>query len=164
DITNRLLNVDQEVLAALVTRMAGGEIIRPTTQEENECFQVIHDLDGVGNKVNGSTTMISTAKKYMRNEIWSLISHIGPPSWYITLSPADVKHPICLYYADTGEKFSPDLRPNDERFALIAKNPVAGARFFHFMVSLFIKHVLGVGESHLGAYGKTSGYYGTVEQ
>lgn len=28
----------------------------------------------------------------------------------------------------------------------------------------FIKHVLGVGTDHPGLYGKTSAYYGTVEQ
>ena len=32
------------------------------------------------------------------------------------------------------------------------------------MVDLFIKHVLGVGKNESGIYGKTSGYYGTVEQ
>ena len=42
---------------------------------------------------------------------------------------------------------------------------MAGARFFHAIVQLFVKHVLGcVGENHPGLYGDTSGYYGTVEQ
>ena len=52
----------------------------------------------------------------------------------------------------------------DERIRLIAKNPVAGARFFHFMVQMFIKHVLGVDTDHPGIFGETAGYYGTVEQ
>ena len=52
----------------------------------------------------------------------------------------------------------------DERIRLIAKNPVAGARFFHFMVKCFIKHVLGVDTDHPGIFGEMSGYYGTVEQ
>ena len=66
---------------------------------------MIHDIDRVGGYVQGSIT----SKKYMRNEIWSLISFKGAPSWYITLSPADNKHPICLYYADTHENFEPTL-------------------------------------------------------
>jgi hypothetical protein len=37
----------------------------------------------------------------MQNEIWSLISYFGAPSWFITFSPADNKHSICLYYANT---------------------------------------------------------------
>src|SRR6266849_2032754 len=106
----------------------------------------------------------------MRNEIWSLTAFQGAPTWYIILSPADNKHPICLYFADTKTTFSPQLRIDDDRLRLISENPVAGARFFHFMVSTFIEHVLGVAESEhktkrqTGLFGKTSAYYGTVEQ
>ena len=57
----------------------------------------------IANSNKGSTT----SKKYMRNEIWSLISFMNAPSWFITYSPADVKHPIPLYFADTKEKFTP---------------------------------------------------------
>ena len=66
-------------------------------------------------------------KKYMRNEIWSLISFQGAPSWYITLSPADNKHPISLYYADTKEEFIPVFQSKSEKDSLIADNPVASA-------------------------------------
>lgn len=89
---------------------------------------------------------------------------MGAPSWFITFSPADNRHPICLYFADTNERFSPSIRAPDECYRLIANNPVAGARFFHFMVENFIEHVLGVGKRHRGYYGNTSAYYGTVEQ
>jgi len=51
-----------------------------------------------------------------------------------------------------------------ERDLLVLSNPVAAARFFDYMVRMVIKHVLGVGELHPGLYGKTSAYYGTVEQ
>ena len=100
----------------------------------------------------------------MRNEIWSLISCIGAPSWFITFAPADNNSPICLYYADTKETFCPKILSQNDRYRLIARNPVAGARFFHFMVQMFIKHILGVEQDHLGIYGDTSAYYVTVEQ
>jgi hypothetical protein len=86
----------------------------------------------------------------MRNKIWSLISYFGAPSWFITFSPTDNMHPISLYFADTQETFSPELRPENERYRLIAENPVAGAQFFHFIVEMFIKHVLGVKQDHPG--------------
>ncbi|KAF5385898.1 hypothetical protein D9615_002210 [Tricholomella constricta] len=159
-ITDRLLNVNQDVLEDLSKRMERGDIVKPQTEAEKSCFQVIKDLDQVGGKVKGSVA----SKKYMRNEIWSLIANQGAPSWYITLSPADLCHPICLYYADKKESFDPILRSGDERFRLIAHNPVAAARFFDFMVRLFIKHVLGFGSDHSGLYGDTSAFYGTVEQ
>ena len=105
------------------------------------------------------------SKKHMRNEIWSTIAYTGAPTWFITFAPADLKHPICLYYADNKIEFKPNIfRESDERYRLIAHNPVAGARFFHMMVQLFIKHVLGVGSDHDRIYGKTETYYGTVEQ
>ena len=100
----------------------------------------------------------------MRNEIWSLVSYLGAPSWFITFAPADVKHPLALYYADTNQKFLPKFRDQNKRLRLIANNPVAGARFFKIMVDLFIEHVLGVTKDRGGLYGDTSGYYGTVEQ
>ena len=160
DIAGRLLNVDQNVLADITEKLAKGAYIKPETEAEKACFQVIHDLDHVSGKMHGSIT----SKKYMRNEIWSLINYIGAPYWYITLSPADTKHPICIYYADTKEKFEPEILPHDQRTRLVCHNPVAGARFFHFMVEIFISDVLGVDAKHCGLYGDTNGYYGAVEQ
>jgi hypothetical protein len=159
-ISQRLTSLDKNVLSGLIKRLTDGEHVRPETEEEKACFSVLEDLDHVGGHVKGSLT----SKKYMRNELWSLISFLGAPSWFITLSPADNRHPICLYFADTGEKFSPELRSSADRNRLIASNPVAAARFFDLMVRSFIKNVLGVDHEHPGLYGKTSGYYGTVEQ
>ena len=41
---------------------------------------------------------------------------------------------------------------------------MAAACFFHLVVQLFIKHVLGVNNQTSGLYGETTAYYGTVEQ
>ncbi|KDR79827.1 hypothetical protein GALMADRAFT_20966, partial [Galerina marginata CBS 339.88] len=160
DITKRLLNLDQGVLTGLIEKMEKGEHISPGTDAEKACFQVIKDLDHVAGKMHGSTT----SKKYMRNEIWSLINYIGAPSWYITISPADIQHPICIYFADTKEEFKPNFLAYDERVRLVCSNPVAGARFFHFIIESFIEDVLGVNSKHRGLYGDTQAYYGTVEQ
>lgn len=91
--------------------MSNGEVVKPSTEDERECFQLIRDLDHIDGKVCGSIT----SKKYMRNEIWSMIAYMGAPVWYITLSPADSKHPICLYFADNKEKLDVNLTcPADE--------------------------------------------------
>ncbi|KDR65594.1 hypothetical protein GALMADRAFT_49517, partial [Galerina marginata CBS 339.88] len=154
------LNIDLTVLSDLSKRLSSGERVKPESDAEKDCYQLISDLDAIGGHVKGSLS----AKKHMRNEIWSLISYIGAPSWFITLSPADNKHPICLYFADKNIEFKPDLHLPDEAYRLVASNPVAAARFFHFMCTNFIKHVLGVDTKHPGLYGTTEGYYGTVEQ
>lgn len=82
--------------------------------------------------------------------------------------PADSKHPLCLYYANSQETFDINLtHSEDEHYCLIANNPVASARFFDFMIQMFIKHVLGIDDSsggQCGLFGDTSAYYGTVEQ
>ena len=160
EIANRLLSIDTTVLEDLSRRLTKGDRIRPETPEEKACYALISDLDHVGGHVQGSIT----SKKYMRNEIWSLISYLGAPSWFITFAPADNRHPIALYFADTKETFSPEILTDKQCYLLNSKNAVAGARFFHFMVQMFIKHVLGVDQDHPGIYGNTSAYYGTVEQ
>ena len=160
DITDRLMNVNLKILSDLTKWMTEGERVKPKTEEEKLCFKLINDLDHVNGHVPGSITQ----KKYMRNEIWSLISYFGAPSWFITFSSADNMHLISLYFSDTRETFSPELRPDNEWYRLIADNPVAGAQFFHFMVGMFVKHVLGVDQECPGLYGKTAAYYATVEQ
>ena len=41
DIAHRLLRVDQEVLSSIADRMSKGELVKPSNQDETECFQVI---------------------------------------------------------------------------------------------------------------------------
>src|SRR6202790_3094394 len=146
NIANCLLQINSDVLTDITERMINGERVKGDSPEEKDTLQLIHDLDCIGGHIKGSII----SKKYMRNEIWSLISFRGAPSWYITLSPADNKHPISLYYADTKEEFTPIIRSKSEKDSLIADNPVASARFFHFMIQAFIKHVLGVDADHSG--------------
>lgn len=167
DVATRLLRVNTSVLKDLSRRLGSGERVKPESEEEKACYGILKDIDHVGSHVNGSLT----SKRYMRNQIWSLTAYAGAPSWYITLSPADNKHPMCLYFADDDTKFTPAIRTEDDRLRLISENPVAGARFFHFMISSFIEHVLCVKETRLkplrrghGLFGTTSAYYGTVEQ
>src|SRR6202167_2250650 len=106
------MDVDVGVLEKIARKMEQGDKVTPETDEDKLCFQLIKDLDHVGSHVKGSVTN----KKYMRNEIWSLISYLGAPLWFITFSPTDIKHPLCLYYADTKETFTVPLRDYDNRY------------------------------------------------
>ncbi|KAF7979063.1 hypothetical protein HWV62_43549 [Athelia sp. TMB] len=160
NMSERLLNLDLAVMKDLSKRLQRGERINNRTPAQNECFRIMHDLDLIGKHVQGSRTI----KKFMRNEIWSLIEFLGAPSWFITFAPSDHKSPVCLYYADKNVEFRPEILPDDVRFRMIATNPVAGARFFDFVVKTFIRCVLGVGLDRQGLFGETSAYYGTVEQ
>ncbi|KDQ25055.1 hypothetical protein PLEOSDRAFT_1078941 [Pleurotus ostreatus PC15] len=77
-ISDRIMSLNEDVLASIATRTANGEHVKPETADEKNCFDI----------------------KHQRNEIWSLMYHVGSPIWYITLSPVDIKHPISIYYAD----------------------------------------------------------------
>ena len=55
--------------------------------------------------------------------------------------------------------FLPNICNENECFHLIANNQVASTRFFHFIVQLFIKDVLGIDVNHPGLYEETSAYY-----
>jgi hypothetical protein len=160
EISDRFLSLDQIVLEDILKRLEKGEIVKPSSAEEKDCFRILTDLDHIGGKVNGSIT----SKKHQRSEIWSLTAYTGVPAWYVTLAPPDSKSPICMYFASGDTSFDVPLRTRDQRLLLVANNPVASTRFFNFMIQLFIKHVLGVGSDHLGLFGKTAAYYGTVEQ
>ncbi|KDR70817.1 hypothetical protein GALMADRAFT_75595, partial [Galerina marginata CBS 339.88] len=161
DIASRVLRLDVGSLNSIIKRMEeSGSHIQPESEAEKDCFRLLNDIDCVANRVDGS----STSKKVLRNEIWSLISYKGAPSWFITFSPADVKNPICIYWASKNVFLNLEALSKDERMNIVTQNPVAGARFFHFMVQMFLKHVLGVRSNTPGLYGKHSAYYGTVEQ
>lgn len=162
-IVSKVAQLNPAVLSNLVNRLKEGESVTPQTDDEKICFSIMDQIEHVATNIYGSMA----SKKRMRNELWSLVTYQGAPSWFVTLSPVDNKHPICLYWADTQITFNPDLsREYCERARLIAKNPVAGARFFHFLVQLLIKHLLRWSDSkdRSGIFGRTSAFYGTVEQ
>ena len=160
-MAQRLLNLDFAVLRSLVDRLERGPVASASlSRQEKDCFELLRDIDVIGSHVDGFVT----SKRFMRTEIWSLIVHLGAPSWYITISPADINHPLCIYWAGQGEKFQPNLSRHQEAVAQVVNNPVAAARFFHFMIELFIKHCLGIGSTLPGLFGDTEAYYGTVEQ
>jgi len=159
-IASRLITLSPSVLGDISDRMQKGKHVVPKNDQEKACFKVLEDLDHVGGNVQGSLT----SKKYMRNEIWSLVAFKGAPSWFITFSPADSRHLLCLYLADRNIYFKPELKTAKERDLLVLSNPVAAARFFDHMVDMFIKHVLNFGSEGDGLYGRTGAYYGTVEQ
>ncbi|KAJ3519570.1 hypothetical protein NMY22_g13132 [Coprinellus aureogranulatus] len=87
----------------------------------------------------------------------------GKPSNIPSLDFSE-EHPLCIYFASDNEKFTPDIGPEKERLLKICRNPVAAARFFHYMVNVFIVSLMGFGIDARGIFGDVSAYYATVEQ
>ncbi|KAJ3917039.1 hypothetical protein F5877DRAFT_45423, partial [Lentinula edodes] len=159
-VADKFLCVDKDVLQDLTSRIANGEFVKANNEAEQLCFSLLGDLQYASKKTKGSIS----SKKIMQSELWSLATHIGAPTWYITMSPCDHKHPLCIYFADTNEKFDVPLRNAQLRRELLGQNPVAGARFFDYIVKLFLKHIVGDDTVNSGLFGPVSGYYCTVEQ
>jgi len=63
-IFKHLMEVDVKVLEDLIKRIEEGEKVKPESDEEKLCFQLIKDLDHVG----GFVKDFITNKKYMCNE------------------------------------------------------------------------------------------------
>lgn len=161
-VAEKIQSLDLDVLAELSRRGEEDGFVKPINEAERQCFEVLHFIDHVGGHVPNSTT----GKRRQRNQIQSLIYRLGTPVFFITFSPADSKSPICMYLA--GKKIdlfssNPELPDAAERLRTVARNPVACARFFHLVVTLFIKYVLRWDTGTDGLFGPTSGYYGTVE-
>ena len=115
-ISDCFLSLEQSTLQNILERMENGEVVKPSINEETNCFHVLSDLDHIAGKVNGSVT----AKKHQRNEIWSLMAYLGCPVWYVTISPAGSKNPICLYFASSKTKFEVKMRNCNEHLILVS--------------------------------------------
>ncbi|PPQ73943.1 hypothetical protein CVT24_012551 [Panaeolus cyanescens] len=152
-----------ETLYNIATRMRNGEYVVPKTAEEKRCFSILDHVEYVGSNVSGGVS----EKKFQRAELWSLLSFMNAPNWFITITPVDNKHPLCLYLAGSDDVFKPEIKGGGERLRIISQNPVACARFFDYMVQLFIQHICGWSDDdskRRGLFGRPAAYYGTVEQ
>jgi Helitron helicase-like domain at N-terminus len=112
----------------------------------------------VGGHVMGSAHSRTT----LRTKIHSLCFNIGLPSLFVTINPADIHSPVALYFAGVNldlDKVLPEaLGTSYERAQIIAKHPVATAKFFNYLIKNLLKTlVLG------GVLGPVKAYFGTVE-
>lgn len=135
--------------------------------------------------VSANVPCTDGARKQMRQQIRSLQIWHGLPSLFLTLNPADTKHPFTLYYSPSGalawEPASSDQELHDclrqiNLMHAVARDPVAVARAFHRHVSLFLTHLLDCNaipedlpadgcavQSVGGILGSVAAFYGVTE-
>ena len=159
---DKILDIDCEALQALIDRASKGEYLKPDSPTEKQCFELLSLVDLVSTHVPAS----SAQRKNQRTELKSMIMTYGVPVFFITFAPADFKNPLCMYYA--GERINlmsptPVMPNSQERLRVVASNPVACARFFHTIVTLFTECILQSGKERCGLFGHTRAYYGRVE-
>jgi len=128
---------------------------------------LMRELKAVGQHQDGS----DFKKGSLRYQIKALMMELGQPTFFITINPADLHHPILLHFGDKeinlDEPFLLNWLTKQERCRLVADNPVASAKFFQTLVTIWLETILGVHEhpsnNERGVLGRVNGYFGTVE-
>ena len=163
--------VSPSAVHAVAERLVGGDHTTCFTGEEKRVRELLKQVSHVTTRVQGS----SSSRVLMRNEIRALMIEKGLPSFYVTTNPADVYSPIVKFMS--GGEFDLDaMLPEDvpdfwSQSILVAKNPVVASRFFHLLMTAFIRAVLcydgdlsdASRDSIEGILGPVSAYYGCVE-
>jgi hypothetical protein len=126
---NKIAETIQKISSAVLSMIAeklrlNGRYV-PQTRKEKECFSLLNQIEYVESHVSSSLAN----KKYQHNELWSLIAFKNALQWFMTLSPADNKHPLYLYLALHDIEFCPEIKDYAERQHLVTHNPVTCTRF-----------------------------------
>eukprot|EP00435_Cladocopium_sp_Y103_P046459 s3073_g13.t1 len=135
--------------------------------------------------VSGAVPCTDASRRRMRRELRSFQIWHGLPSIFLTLNPADTRHPFTLYYSSAaGNDWVPvaddaalsSVLKKVNLLHLVASDPVAVARAFHEHVRALLTHLLdcngtietlhpdGVAACLSGGVlGPIAGYYGVTE-
>ena len=126
-----------------------------TDPNQNILNTFLRQLRIVGGSIPGS----EWEKSRWRHQIMSIMVNKGLPLFFITVNPADLHSPIMMYFAGKTTSISTaNLPGREKRCATVASDPVAAARFFHFVICKFLEDLLGK-----GVLGEVDEYFGTVE-
>ena len=113
---------------------------------------------------------MSQDKKCIHKQIInSSIVKYGIPSFYITISPADVHNFYCFHACHNFSNFdidnlSSNLFNSTERHKLTANNPVPLAKFFNELMKIIFDCLFGFNNHNAqGIFGPCKQYYGMVE-
>jgi hypothetical protein len=160
-----LSSITPEILEKARTEEENGQEISDARMRLLKC-----SVYAVAGRVKGS----NQARYRLRSQIWSTSVYLGPPYLWITINPSDLHDPIAQIFA--GEKIDLDNfvktsgPDSDTRAQNIAKDPYAGAKFFHFMIRTIFETLFKVEvnssfrfKSEMGILGRISAFFGTVE-
>ncbi|TFK88333.1 hypothetical protein K466DRAFT_489162 [Polyporus arcularius HHB13444] len=126
-------------------------------------------VHGAAGRVQGT----DAARYKIRAQIWSTSLVYGPPSMWITINPSDIHDPIAQFFAGESinlDNFLASAGPDAARRAMvIADDPYAAARFFHFLTLTILETLFQIRvtpysvKSGTGVLGKAAAYVGSVE-
>jgi len=115
-----------------------------------------------------ANALVRGSKEYARDrrsEIRGLCVRYGVPSFFITINPDDVKHPLVVELAGRSLDFGAGMEQYlVQRFEILATDPVAQAEFFDVIITSVVDHLIGLKNSgRRGVFGRLASYYGMIE-
>ena len=157
--------ITPQAIMNMMERSSRGDSNTVYNDDERCILHLMRDVQVINSHVGGSSS------SHLRNEIRMLMTHLGMPSFFITINPADIYSPILKFLALQNidiDNLKPEEIPNYwSQVLLIAHNPAIAAKFFNIFMKSFIKTLLKFDqESELGEggiLGHVKGYYGCVE-
>lgn len=156
-----------DAIHRVLERVANGDYVTANDRDEKKVLELMKQVNVVSAAVPGS----SAAREVMRNEMRGLMMHLGLPSFFVTINPADIHNPLVKFLAGSDINLdnlpASDVPQYREQAFLVAKNPTIAAKFFHLYMKAFYKTLLGFDPEQKnltgGALGTVKGYYGCVE-
>ncbi|KAF8957420.1 hypothetical protein BDZ97DRAFT_1670056, partial [Flammula alnicola] len=89
-VAQSFAQVTPQAISIVSDRVARGDYRTANSEEERQVLKLMNEVNVVTSYVPGSAAY----KVKMRSEIHSLIIEHGLPSFYLTINPADVYHPL----------------------------------------------------------------------
>ena len=153
--------VTREDLQAAIDQINSGVV-----PSDPNVARIWRQIRTVGANVTGSNFQ----RGALSYEIKALMLKLGLPSFFITINPNDIDHPLVMHFAgkqvNLDQPFAHGWLPKQLRAKLVADNPVAVARFFHTLIKIWLSSIMGCGpnkDHDIGVIGRTKAHYGTVE-
>jgi hypothetical protein len=162
-----MLKVDNETMETYRVKLESNPFAKAESEGEKAAAQLMKHLNYVSDHVPGSVGDVNTMKQQAKSKVMC----DGLPHVFATINPADAHNPIAQLLAGRDidlNKIIDCLDKADKegtaRANLLAINPVAGAQFFHLMITKFLEIILGTKRaSKIGVLGKVVGWYAVVE-
>lgn len=167
---------DFDSVARTLNTITPEDLQRAATEEEqgqphsNPAIRVLkRHINATSGRVAGS----DASRFQLRSQIWSTSVYLNPPTLWITINPDDLHDPIAQLFA--GEEIDMDnfvrtAGPDKVRRSQnIARDPVAAAEFFHFLITTILERLFRITttasrvHSEVGVLGRVQAYFGTVE-
>jgi hypothetical protein len=166
-VQSLMQKIDAQSMNMYQAKLDNNPFAKPETEGEMAAVKVMRYISYVSDHIPGSVGDVNT----MKQQIHSKIICEGLPHIFATVNPADSHNPIAqvlagrdinldtIFHALDGMNKEPSIRART-----LAENPVAGAEFFHLMITKFLDIILGVKRvSKIGILGKVKGWYAVVE-